>query len=391
MRRISSFLLVAVFSLGILMTSSFAEDAVKETKAKDVKKAATPSIELAILLDTSGSMEGLINQARTQIWKIVNELATAKQNGQVPEMKVALYEYGKSSLAANEGYLRQIVPLTDDLDTLSEELFALKTNGGEEYCGHVIQAAVSGLKWSNKDSDLKLIFIAGNEPFTQGTVDYKTSCAMAIKKGITVNTIFCGPEAEGIRTHWKAGSLLADGAFLSINQGQRVAAIKTPYDVELSKLGSNVNSTYLFYGNKLAQAESKGKQIAADFSAQKAAPAANAQRAAFKGSGRYRAKRDLIDAISSGKTKLKDVKEADLPAELKKLNKNERKTYVQKKSLERTAIQKKIQDLNKKRNAYIATERKKQATKSTSTFDSAVIKVIRSQAAKKKFKFEEKN
>ncbi len=390
MRKISSFLLVAVFSLGLLMTSSFAEEAAKETKAKDANKAATPSIELAILLDTSGSMEGLINQARTQIWKIVNELATAKQNGQVPEMKVALYEYGKSSLSAKEGYLRQIVPLTDDLDTLSEELFALKTNGGEEYCGHVIQAAVSGLKWSNKDSDLKLIFIAGNEPFTQGSVDYKTSCAMAIKKGITVNTIFCGPEAEGIRTQWKAGSLLADGAFLSINQGQRVAAIKTPYDVELSKLGSNVNSTYLFYGRRGLAKEAAKKQKAADYSAGNAAPAASAQRAAFKGSGRYRAKNDIIDAIASKKLKLKDIKEEELPAELKKLDKKERMAYVEKKSQERTAIQKKIQDLNKKRNAYIAAERKKQASKSTSTFDSAVIKVIRTQAAKKKFKFEEK-
>ena len=163
-----------------------------EPTAKETPKpaeATTPKIQMAILLDTSGSMEGLINQARTQLWKIVNELATAKQNGQTPQLQVALYEYGKSSIPKDEGYLRQIVSLTDDLDAISEELFALKTNGGKEYCGQVIQAATGGLQWSKGDDDLKLIFIAGNEAFTQGTVDYKQACSAAIGKGITVNTI----------------------------------------------------------------------------------------------------------------------------------------------------------------------------------------------------------
>ncbi len=384
MRKTNCLLLVAVFSWGLFSISAFGAE--KEV-VQEAKKPARPAIELAILIDTSGSMSGLINQARTQIWKIVNELATARQNGQVPEMKVALYEYGKSSLPASEGYLRQIVPLTDDLDTLSEKLFALKTNGGEEYCGQVIQAATNGLKWSNNDTDLKLIFIAGNEPFTQGTIDYKKACADAIKKGITVNTIFCGNEAEGIRTNWKAGALLADGAFMSINQNRTVATIKTPYDAELNKLGASVNKTYLFYGNLSAQKEARANQYAADSSAKQAAPAAHAARAAFKGSGRYRAKNDLVDALANKKVKLKDIKEEALPQELKKLNKKEREVYVAKKQKERTAIQNKIQELSKKRNHYIAEQRKKEASKKGETFDTAVIKAIRIQAAKKKFHF----
>ncbi|HWW60799.1 MAG TPA: hypothetical protein VN181_05465, partial [Thermoanaerobaculia bacterium] len=121
-----------------------------------------PVIQVAILLDTSNSMDGLIDQARTQLWRVVNEFATAKKNGTTPDLYVALYEYGNAGLAAERGYIRRVLPLTTDLDRVSEELFALKTNGGDEYCGHVIAEATKGLAWSTKSDDLKVIFIAGN-------------------------------------------------------------------------------------------------------------------------------------------------------------------------------------------------------------------------------------
>jgi hypothetical protein len=103
-------------------------------------------VQLAILLDTSGSMDGLIDQARSRLWKIVNELATAKKNGRSPRLQVALYEYGQDTIPAAAGYLRRIVPLSEDLDRISEELFKLRTNGGEEYCGRVIESAVRELE-----------------------------------------------------------------------------------------------------------------------------------------------------------------------------------------------------------------------------------------------------
>ncbi len=221
-------------------------------------------IQLAILLDTSNSMDGLINQARTQLWKIVNELATAKRNGQPPQLQVALYEYGKTSLSKNSGFVKQLVPLTDDLDKISEELFALKTNGGQEYCGQVIQAATKELQWSESNEDLKLIFIAGNEPFTQGTVDFKKACSDAIAKGIAVNTIFCGPRNQGVETGWEQGALLADGSFLNIDQNQEVAEIATPFDEKLTKLSADVNKTYIAVGDPEARKKLTERQVAQD-------------------------------------------------------------------------------------------------------------------------------
>jgi hypothetical protein len=159
--------------------------------------AQKPLVQIAILLDTSSSMDGLIEQAKGQLWKICNEFIKARQNGVAPEVQVALYEYGKSSLSQQSGWIRKIQPLTTDLDKISEELFALTTNGGDEYCGWVIKQAVNELDWSPRPDVYKVIFIAGNEPFTQGPVNYAESCKAAISKGIIVNTIHCAMKRPG--------------------------------------------------------------------------------------------------------------------------------------------------------------------------------------------------
>lgn len=385
--------LFATLAVGLLAVPLFTASAAEKKGAEETVKAAqAPKIQLAILLDTSGSMQGLINQTRTQLWKIVNELATAKQNGKVPSLEVALYEYGKSSLPKENGFLRKIVPLSDDLDKLSEELFALSTNGGQEYCGQVIMQATAELKWSNSDSDLKLIYIAGNEPFNQGSVSYKDACKAAIEKGITVNTIFCGPEAEGVRTSWQAGAQLADGSFLSINQNRQVAAIKTPFDKKLATLSSAVNKTYVTYGKTATRLRAAKRQVAADSAAKAAAPAAAAERAGFKGRSQYRAAADLLDALKDGKVKLEDIKDEELPKELQKKSLAEKKTFIAAKGKERTRIQNELRSLADQRKKYIAKQRKKQAgDDKENTLDEAIIKSVRAQAVRKKFKFEKEN
>ena len=115
---------ISLLAACALMAGGFHANA----KDKETKK---PLVQIAVLLDTSNSMDGLIEQAKSQLWKVCNEFIKAKQNGVAPEVHVALYEYGKSSLSSHEGYIRQIQPFTQDLDKLSEELFALRTNGGD--------------------------------------------------------------------------------------------------------------------------------------------------------------------------------------------------------------------------------------------------------------------
>jgi hypothetical protein len=348
---------------------------------------SSPKIQVALLLDTSGSMDGLIEQAKSQLWKMVNELATSKRDGKIPDIEIALYEYGKDSYAANDGYIKQLVPLTTDLDLVSEQLFKLKTNGGSEFCGWVIKDAAKDLKWSKSNDDLKIIIIAGNEPFTQGTVDYKNSCKAAITDGIIVNTIFCGDCEEGVRTMWKDGADRADGKYMCINHNEAVVHIATPYDTEIVKLNEDLNKTYIAYGSK--GIEKKERQAVQDANAGTYSQSNVAERAVSKSSKAYKNDDwDAVDAFKDNDKALAELKEEELPAEMKGMNATQRKDFVDKKAKEREAVQTKIREVNEKREKYIADERKKQSGESKNTLDEAMLGAVREQATKKNYKFE---
>ncbi len=359
----------------------------EEKPAPQVEGDVKPKIQLAILLDTSGSMSGLIDQARTQLWKIVNEFAQTKQKGVVPDFEVALYEYGKSSIPADEGYIRQIVGLSTDLDKISEELFALKTNGGDEYCGHVIKSAIDGLQWSDKSTDYKAIFIAGNEPFTQGGVDYKDSCKAAITKGIIVNTIHCGDDASGIAGMWKDGAIRGEGNYLCIDHNAKVVHISAPQDDKIVELGEKLNKTYIPFGEE--GKEGAERQRVQDANAAGAGQGAEVGRAIAKKNAQYRNSQwDLIDAIDEEKVKLEDIKKEDLPEELQKLTADELKKHIEEKRKERAELKKQLDELETARNKFVAEKRRELAEKGEETFDAALIKAIRAQAENRGFKSE---
>lgn len=348
-------------------------------------KMEGPRIQLAILLDTSSSMDGLIDQAKSQLWKIVNEMAQARRDGKVPRLEVSLYEYGKSSIPSGEGYLRMVVPFTTDLDRLSEELFALTTNGGDEYCGRVIQAATKGLAWSGEAADLKVIFIAGNEPFSQGEVDFRVAVKAAASKNIIVNTIYCGDYDEGVRTHWRDGALLAQGRYMHINHNERVAYIAAPQDAEISQLGNELNLTYIPYG--MRGEEKKERQAMQDKNAAAMSEESVIQRSVAKASKLYsNAGWDLVDAVRDGKVKTEDLKKEELPPRMQKMSAAERKAYVESQMKKRAELQARIGKLNQERRVYIENETKKLAGKNT--LDAAIIKTVREQAGGKNFRFE---
>jgi hypothetical protein len=358
------------------------------TRADPVEKKK-PLVQIAVLLDTSNSMDGLIAQAKTQLWKIVNQFIAAKKDGLRPEIQVALVEYGKQSLPVSEGFIRVIQPLTADLDKVSEELFALTTNGGDEYCGQVIQVATRNLNWSKNPQDLKVIVIAGNEAFTQGSVSYKESCKESIAKGIMVNTIFCGSRQEGIDTSWMDGAVLADGHYLNIDQNQQVAQIAAPQDAEISRLGAELNTTYIAVGTRGKAA--KARQEAQDQNAASSAPAVMAERAAYKSSEAYGGAAsdwDLAQAVKDKKVDLGKVEEETLPDEMKGMDAAARKAYVEKQIEKRALIQKKIQSLSDERKKFITEKEKEQAKSGENTLDAAMIQSIRSEAQKKNFQFE---
>lgn len=93
---------------------------------------------------------------------------------------------------------------------------------------------------------------------------------------------------------------------------------------------------------------------------------------------------ELLDAVANGTVKLDSIQKEKLPVELRKLNAEELKTYVEKQQKQRAELQSQARELNGKRQAYIDAEKKRLATKgSGDTFDEKVGEMIRSQAAKK--------
>jgi hypothetical protein len=352
--------------------------------AADVPKVAEPAkgkaIELVICLDTSNSMDGLIASAKAKLWDIVNELAKAKPT---PTLKVALYSYGNTTYDANKGWVRQDIDFTTDLDKVNDKLFKLTTSGGTEYVGRVCNAALEELKWSADAGTLKVIFVCGNEPADQDKQHpLKDVAEKACRKGVIINTIYCGPANSGEVAGWKGFSDLAEGRFASIDQNRGAVAVATPHDKKIAELSQKMNSTFLFYG-----AEGKAlreNQLRQDANAAKTSPQAEASRGVSKSGDLYKYEADLVQKCKEDpKFDVKKVAEAELPEELKKMKPEEREAYVKTKVAEREKLQKDIGELAKLRDDFIKAELKKNPNPGEKLFDEAVRAMLRDQSQKK--------
>lgn len=338
-------------------------------------------VQIAVLLDVSNSMDGLIGQAKAQLWNMVSVLGKATCNDVAPTVEIALYEYGRPTNDANAGYVKQINYFTRDLDEVSRNLFRLTTNGGDEYCGHVIYTSLKSLEWDANPDNYKVIFIAGNEDFLQGDISYTQACSEAKTKGVIINTIYCGDRAQGIREHWNLGSECGTGSFTNINQNAQVIDIPTPYDTVLFQLNIQLNGTYIGYGR--AGQANLSKQAEVDKMNYGLNKAAAAQRVAVKSKKQLynNSTWDLVDASQDDAAMLEKVEMNTLPDSLKNKSRTELKQIVTTKSNQRTAIQKEISAVSVKREAYINAEKAHRANGGKEqTLETEIEKIIRQQA-----------
>ncbi len=370
-----------LFAASLIIITSFTTIE-KRSKAFSIKKDKGPKIQAAILLDVSNSMDGLIEQAKAQLWNMVSVMGKAKCEGGVPEIEIALYEYGRSTNDKSLGYVKQISPFSTDLDKLSQHLFKLTTNGGNEYCGQVIYTSLNELNWDSDPASYKVIFIAGNEDFLQGNLSFTTACAEAKKKGVIVNTIYCGDKMQGIREHWNLGGECGNGSYTNIDSNEKPMDIPTPYDTTLFVLNEKLNSTYIYYG--AAGRESFARQEQMDKSNAAINTTTLANRTAVKGNSQLydNSNWDLLDAARSDSTIISRVDMKTLPESLQNKSRAELKTIVAEKNKERSSIQQQIETINKERQAFIATEKAKAVNinPNRSTLEMEVEKIVRQQA-----------
>jgi hypothetical protein len=349
---------------------------------EDIKPA---TIQIALLLDTSNSMDGLIDQAKTQLWDIVNKMSSAHCNEQQALLEIALYEYGNSGLSHKDGFVRKVLSFSTDLDLISKELFSLRTNGGEEYCGTVIDRSLKQLEWKNGKNDLKMIFIAGNEGFNQGAMPFSSSIAQAIEKEVVVNTIFCGDWNTGTQLQWKEGAVLGKGEYMNLDHNQKSTYVATPYDDEILEWNKKLNDTYVYYGRQ--GQDRKAVQLSMDEVVEEVSTQANVKRSVAKSSVNYRnSSWDLVDAMDDKDAKKEVFKEenlATLPDSIRHKSNEEITAFAKAKKQERIAIQNKIKEHNKKRDQYIAT----QSLTETNALESAMFQAIKKQSISKNYQW----
>ncbi len=374
----------AVFAISLFTTQNFTPIEKKITTPSIIQvNNPNPKIQAAILLDVSGSMDGLIEQAKSQLWTMVNTLGKAQCNNNTatPQIELALYEYGRTNNDAAKGYVKQLSPFTNDLDEVSKILFSLHTNGGEEYCGQVIYTSMNELKWDTSSLNYKVIFIAGNEDFLQGNIKYTEACTRANAKGIIVNTIYCGDRMQGIREHWNLAGECGNGSFTNINQDAREEDIPTPYDSSLIVLNGKLNSTYIGYGS--VGFANTARQEEVDKLNYNLSASAGAKRTAAKAKSNVYSNSswDLVDANKADSTYFSKVEMKTLPDSLKNKTRVQLLEIVKTKTVERNKIQKEIETVNLSREKFIIAEKAKNAKKNNEqTLETEVEKIIRLQA-----------
>jgi len=338
-----------------------------------------PHIEAAFVLDTTGSMAGLIQGAKQKIWSIANQMA----NGQPkPEIRIGLVGYRDRG----DEYVTKRFDLTDDIDSIYAELFAFHADGGGDGPESVNQAlhdAVTQFGWSDSQNVYKVIFLVGDAPphmDYQDDVKYPEVVRLARAKGIVINTIQCG-SMGGTTSIWKQIAKAGLGEFAAIAQGGGMVAMTTPMDEKLSHLNRELMKTALAYGS-----DEHKKELGRKLERASAAPAAVvAERLSYlkKSGGVLNSGRsDLLDAVKRGLVELDEVPEKQLPAEIQAMEPPERKAFLQQKTEEREAVQRQIDSLTKDRDAYVRTETERlRASGKADGFDDKVLETIRSQAA----------
>jgi hypothetical protein len=347
----------------------------------DLRQTQARKIDLVIALDTSSSMNGLIDSARSKLWDVVSLLGKARPQ---PIVRVGLISYGNTGYDRSVGWVRKDADLTTDLDAVYAKLFALRTSGGDEYVARALTAATDQMQWDQDPHTLKIVFVAGNEPANQDPlIPVESAVARARQKGLFVNTIYCGSASAGEAALWNQVASVGGGKYAAIDMN-RTVAIATPMDAELSKLSIELNKTYVAYGR--AGDEKRRVQAEQDKNAASMGGVAAASRAAAKASPVYRNDTwDLVDAKEAGKP-LGGLAADELPAELRNLSAKEREDYVARKAKERAAIQARIAQVNAERERYITAERKK-ASAAAPTFDDAVTSSIKTEAQSAGFSF----
>jgi von Willebrand factor type A domain len=342
--------------------------------------AQKPIIEVVFVLDTTGSMGGLLEGAKQRIWSIANAIASADPT---PDIKIGLVGYRDRG----DAYVTVRTAMTSDLDAIFSDLMkyeALGGGDGPESVNQALNEAVNAFEWSTDEKALKLVYLVGDAPphmDYENDVPYQDSCAQAAEAGLIINTIQCG-NMGGTDVIWQEIARLCEGEYFAIAQSGGVLAVSTPFDEELARLGSDMDTTLLAYGDKETQLALSSKLAMSEELDMAAPAAARADRARYKagkaGADSLTGRQELVRDIAEGKVQLAEIEDDELPEIMQKMTPEERLAYVKVQQTKREELRKKITEIDTKRQAFL----KDAVGKRSDSFDQKVMVALRVQAAK---------
>ena len=388
MKRIVMAAAVSAFAAGLAWGASDAvkTDAAVKTEAAAGKAdgAAKPRVEVVFVIDTTGSMSGLIQAAKQKVWAIANTLATARPT---PEIKMGLVAYRDRG----DQYVTKHTKLTDDLDAVYADLMNYKAEGGGDTPESVNQAlyeAVTQQPWSTDAKTYRVIFLVGDAPPHMNYADdvkYPETCRKAAAAGIVINAIQCGNIIAETAPFWTEIAQKSEGRYFRVEQSGSAIVASTPFDAPLAEASKKLDEGRVYYGDAAFQLKQADRARTAERIAAEAPAAAVATRASFNageaGRRNFAGSQELVTDVADGKVKLGDVKEESLPENLRKMSPKEREEFVAQKLAERQKLQDQVKDLAAKRQKFMEEEAKKSAGKPS--LDQGIFDSIKEQAGKR--------
>jgi uncharacterized protein YegL len=348
-----------------------------------------PRVEAVFVLDTTGSMSGLINAAKEKIWSIANTMASAQP---APEIRIGLVAYRDRG----DAYVTKVVDLSTDLDSVYATLMDFRADGGGDGPESVNQAlddALNRISWSQDQKSYKVVFLVGDAPAHmdyQDDVKYPVTIAAAKQRGIVVNAIQSGRNGE-TSTMWQQIAQSGSGDYFKVEQSGNGVAIATPFDRELAELAAKMDETRLYYGNEEKKAQQRSKVAASDKLTASSSVESRARRATFNvsksGASNFLGDGELVDDVASGRVDISTIEEAELPAPMQAMAPAERQAVIVEKAEQRQALQAQIKAMAEKRSSYLK-EKVAAEGGAKNSLDEKIYSAVREQAASKGLRYE---
>jgi Mg-chelatase subunit ChlD len=347
-----------------------------------IAPVAARRVEVVFVLDTTGSMGGLIHAAKEKIWSIASTLAQAQQ---APEISMGLVAYRDRG----DAYVTQVVDLNRDLDSMYAKLMTFAADGGgdgPEAVNEALEAAIQSMSWSQDQSAYRVVFLVGDAPphmDYQDDVKYPEIVAAAAAKGIVINTIQCGTTSDTVAP-WRHIASLGRGRYFTVEQAGGAVAIATPFDARIATLAAELDGTRLYYGSPAQQDAMAAKVDATARLTEEASITARARRGAFNvsaaGSSNFLGEHELVDDVASGRVDLAAVPPAELPAAIATLPVEERSARLAQTARKREELKQQIAALAAERDTYIE-EHVDAAGGADASLDQQIYDAVREQAA----------